>query len=60
MLIFVPISPFSTLLSPLIIVSIILNYQLPQNWALGAPKMGPEPTQIGKIAIFPKLKGLEC
>ena len=34
----------------------ILNYRLPQNWALGAPN----PPKKGKIAIFPKLKGQEC
>ena len=38
MLIFVPIPPFFTPLSPFIIVSNIPNYWLPPNWALGVPK----------------------
>ena len=60
MLIFVPITPFSTLLSLLIIVLNILNYRLPQNWALGAPKLAPNTSKMGKITIFSKLKGLVC
>ena len=60
MLIFVPIPPFSTPLSPFIIVSNIPNYRLPQNYDLGPPKLAPNPPKIGKITIFLKLKGLEC
>ena len=60
MLMFVPIPLFSNPLSPFIIVSNILNYRLPQNWAIGPPKLAPNPPKIGKITIFLKLKGLEC
>ena len=60
MLIFVPIPLFLTPQSPFIMVSNIPNYQLPQNWALGAPKWVPKPPKRGKMTIFPKLKGLEC
>ena len=60
MLIFVPIPLFSNPLSPFMIVSNILNYRLPQNWALGAPKWVPKPPKRGKMTIYPKLKGLEC
>ena len=46
MLIFVPISQFSTLLSLFIIDSNIPDYWLPRNWARGG-KVGPETTQNG-------------
>ena len=60
MLIFVPIPLFYNPLSPFIIVSNILDYQLLQNWALDALKLAPNPPEMGKITIFLKLKGLEC
>ena len=59
MVIFVPISPFSTPMNPFIKVSNIHNYRLPENWALGTPKLAPNPPKMGKITIFSKLKGLE-
>ena len=48
MLIFVPIPLFSTPLSSFIILSNIPNYRLPQNWALGAPKLAPNPPKMDK------------
>ena len=60
MLICLPIPTFSTPLSSLLIVLNLLNYRLPQNRALMVPKLAPTPPKMGKIYIFPKLKGLEC
>ena len=60
MLIFGSIPPFYTPLSPFIIVSNIVIYWLPPNWAIGTPKLAPNLTKMGKMTIFPKLKGLEC
>ena len=51
---------FSNPLSLFIIVSNILNYRLPRNWALYALKLAPNSPEICKITIFLKLKGLEC
>ena len=59
-LIFVHIPPFPTPLSPVVVVSSILDHRLPQNYALGDPKLSPNPPKMGKIIIFLKLKGLEC
>ena len=56
MVIFVSILPVFIPLSSFIIVSNIINYWLPQNWALGGPKLAPNPPQMVKMTIFPKLK----
>ena len=58
-LIFVHIPEFCTSLGPLMLVSNISNYWLPQNMAPVVPKWVPKPPKMGKMTIFEKLIGLE-
>ena len=58
MLIFVPIPLFSNPLSPFMTVSNILNYRLPRNWTLEAPKLAPTLPKMGEITILGRFGAL--